>query len=340
MRLLVVRAGPMTTVQGLPRTGLRDCGVPAGGAADRAAMTLADALAGNAPGSAVLETALAGPTLRAVEGGAWVALAGGPWEVRLDGRSRPWPGAARAADGVTTLAVRSLWLPEGGTLDVRGGGCGARLTIAVPGGVTEVTDASGATLRRGRRLTDGCVVACGAGVTPADLWTGQVAGLAAAIGLPCGDRDGDLRGGHDGGRGDPRGPFVLRVLPGAGAPGHGEGWAGLLSRSWTVDGRSDRMGLRLAGEPLPAGAEVASEPVVPGVVQIAGDGRPIVLGPDAQTIGGYPKAAAVIGADLDVVGRLRPGDAVRFVGVSPAEADAARRSRAGVLRRWAAVLSP
>ena len=67
--------------------------------------------------------------------------------------------------------------------------------------------------------------------------------------------------------------------------------------------------------------ELLSEPVCPGSVQVTHDGRCIILGVDGQTIGGYPKLAQVISADLDKVGQLRPGDEISFVRVELAEAE-------------------
>ena len=77
-----------------------------------------------------------------------------------------------------------------------------------------------------------------------------------------------------------------------------------------------------------------SEPVAPGAVQVTNDGLPVVLGVDGQTIGGYPKVAHVIRADLDRLAQLRPGTAVRFQRVTPDEAEAAARERAEWLREW------
>ena len=68
------------------------------------------------------------------------------------------------------------------------------------------------------------------------------------------------------------------------------------------------------------------------------DGRPVVLGVDGQTIGGYPKVAHVIRADLDRLAQLRPGEKVRFVRVTVEEAEAAARERAAALHRWLARL--
>jgi allophanate hydrolase subunit 2 len=80
--------------------------------------------------------------------------------------------------------------------------------------------------------------------------------------------------------------------------------------------------------------ELVSEAVAPGAVQVTNDGLPVVLGVDGQTIGGYPKVAHVIRADLDRLAQLRPGDHVRFVRVSPEEADRAARERKVFLNEW------
>ncbi len=95
------------------------------------------------------------------------------------------------------------------------------------------------------------------------------------------------------------------------------------------------MGLRLQGEPLTLPQqELVSEPVAPGAVQVTRDGQCIVLGVDGQTIGGYPKIAHVIDADLDWLGQLRPGQRVRFVHVTMADAVTRWREQRERLRRW------
>lgn len=98
---------------------------------------------------------------------------------------------------------------------------------------------------------------------------------------------------------------------------------------------SNRMGVRLRGEPLPRpDRELVSEPVAPGAVQVINDGQCIVLGVDGQTIGGYPKPAHVIAADLDRIGQLRPGERVVFELATLEEADAAWRERQNNLSSW------
>jgi antagonist of KipI len=104
----------------------------------------------------------------------------------------------------------------------------------------------------------------------------------------------------------------------------------LTDRAFSVGRESSRMGVRLCESCV--GAEVAirerlgalpSRVTVAGAIQVPPDGRPIVLGADAQTIGGYAVVAHVIGADLPILAQLRPGDAVRFAVVSMESARAA-----------------
>ena len=74
------------------------------------------------------------------------------------------------------------------------------------------------------------------------------------------------------------------------------------------------MGVRLRGQPLPdVPANLISEAVSPGAIQVPASGQPIVLMPDCQTIGGYPKLGHVYRVDLDRLAQARPGDLIQFV---------------------------
>jgi biotin-dependent carboxylase-like uncharacterized protein len=126
---------------------------------------------------------------------------------------------------------------------------------------------------------------------------------------------------------------ALRVLKG----GQADWFApdALAGRPYEVTPASSRMGVRLRGEPLAVPPrEMTSEPVCPGAIQVTRDGQCILLGVDGQTIGGYPKVAHVIDADLDRVGQLRPGARVRFEYVSVEEAEELSRRRSQALREW------
>jgi allophanate hydrolase subunit 2 len=113
----------------------------------------------------------------------------------------------------------------------------------------------------------------------------------------------------------PRAEPVLRVLPG---PRRDlllpEAWQALVGERWTVSSDSDRVGVRLAGPRLLRAddAELPSEGLVPGAIQVPPDGAPVLFLADHPVTGGYPVLAVVMTADLPAAAQLRPGDGVRF----------------------------
>ncbi len=92
----------------------------------------------------------------------------------------------------------------------------------------------------------------------------------------------------------------------------------LLGTEWTLDPRSDRMGLRLEGAAVPdvKRGELLSLPMVQGAVQLPPGGAPMVLLADHQTVGGYPVPLVVASVDLPRLAQLRPGDRLRFEGIT------------------------
>ena len=293
--LTILRPGLRTLVVDAGRPRSRSLGVPVGGAADRFALAVGNALVGNAPDDAALEVALAGPVACADAPLACVVY-GAPFEVYAGGRAVP--------------VGTTFTLEAGEELVIGGTPLGVRAYLCVRGGIdAPVVLGSRSGLAP---LTAGVTLAC---------HSGRMAGRALEEAHPV-IHDGTI-------------PAILHTLPGGQAS-----WFppdALSSRRFRVGLASDRMGLRLDGEPLPVPPEMASEPVCPGTVQVTRDGRCIVLGVDGQTIGGYPKVAQVVAADLDRLGQLRPGIEVVFRMVSPAEAARLwhRRARelAGLLLR-------
>jgi antagonist of KipI len=292
--LTVVRPGLWTLVVDFGRPGCRSLGVPVGGAADRASLALGNALVGNPPDAAALEVCLAGPTLRA---GAELAcvLFGAPFEMH---------GGRRPLTAGTTFTLHA-----GEEVHVVGTPRGARAYFCVRGGLrTPVVLGSRSAFEP---LRAGAVLPCVPGRIP-----GRRIPLAAESFPAPGT-----------------GPVTLRVLDGPQADWFRGGE--FHGASFTVTPASNRMGLRLRGAPLAVPArELVSEPVCPGSVQVTADGQCIVLGADGQTIGGYPKIAQVIAADLDALGQLRPGDAVAFAHVALPEAERCYRERQAALDGW------
>jgi biotin-dependent carboxylase-like uncharacterized protein len=95
-----------------------------------------------------------------------------------------------------------------------------------------------------------------------------------------------------------------------------------FSQEFMVTKLADRMGIRLSGNKLEniVRTNIKSEGLVRGVIQVPADGNPIIMLSDHGTIGGYPKIAVVISADLDRVGQLTPGSVINFKEVSLEEA--------------------
>ena len=98
-----------------------------------------------------------------------------------------------------------------------------------------------------------------------------------------------------------------------------------------VTPRMDRMGRRLDAQHFehtgPGAADIISDGAAPGAIQVSGNGLPIILLADAQTTGGYPKIVTVTRVDLPRLAACVPGDMLRFIGVTVAEAEAAARAQ-------------
>ena len=96
-----------------------------------------------------------------------------------------------------------------------------------------------------------------------------------------------------------------------------------FNKDYLITRLADRMGIRLKGPKLEnlVSTNIKSEGLVKGVIQVPADGNPIIMLSDHGTIGGYPKIATVISADLDRVGQLTPGTKIKFKEVSIEEAE-------------------
>jgi allophanate hydrolase subunit 2 len=103
--------------------------------------------------------------------------------------------------------------------------------------------------------------------------------------------------------------------------------AAFFASEYTVGPGSNRLGMRLEGRPIAhaRGYNITSDAIAPGSIQVPGNGQPIVLLADRQTIGGYPKIATVISADIPALGRLPIGSKIRFEQVTIEEAQRMRR---------------
>jgi allophanate hydrolase subunit 2 len=107
------------------------------------------------------------------------------------------------------------------------------------------------------------------------------------------------------------------VLPGPRADWFGDlGWAELTGQAWTVTSESNRVGLRLDGEPLDRlrEGELPSEGMVRGALQVPPSGTPVLFLADHPVTGGYPVIGYVADPDVDRCAQLRPGQTLRLRG--------------------------
>lgn len=132
----------------------------------------------------------------------------------------------------------------------------------------------------------------------------------------------------------PDGGAHVRIVPAAHRERFtDEAWRRLVGDRFTVTPQSNRMGYRLEGPTLGhvGGADILSEAMPIGALQVPASGQPILLMAERQTTGGYATIANVITADLPVAGQLAPGDWIAFTPVTHADAIAALRAREAAL---------
>ncbi|PZF82631.1 biotin-dependent carboxyltransferase family protein [Jiangella anatolica] len=277
----VVDPGPLALVEDLGRPGLAALGVGRSGAADLDSFRLANRLVANAEQAAAVEFVLGGLAIR-FRRTATVALTGAPAAV--------WAGD-RAAAFNAPFAVRA-----GEVLRVGRPERGLRGYLAVRGGL-------GVAPVLGSRSWDSL-----AGIGPPPLRVGDLLPLAGDVeGEPSVDVAPVPW---------PEGDVTLRVLPGPRADRFApSALDALFGGDFEVTADSDRVGLRLAGPPLPpapGARELPPEGMVTGALQVPPNGRPVLFLADHPVTGGYPVIGVVLTADLPRAAQLRPGDAVRF----------------------------
>ncbi|MGI3185021.1 biotin-dependent carboxyltransferase family protein [Nioella aestuarii] len=292
--LEILSAGPGLSLQDAGRPGLLSKGLSRGGAMDPLAVAEGAALLGADPGGALaIEMAGAGGTFRAEDADLLIALTGAPMTADIDGARVQWAG--------------SHLLPRGATLKIGGALKGSYGYLSIAGlDAPEILGARSAHISGGigRRLQTGDRLVC----APAPSTGGMMIGS-----------DDRFSGGE------------IRILPSVQtsqfAP---ETLARLEETAFVKDARASRMGARMGqdgpGFSSDAHLAILSEIIVPGDVQVIGDGSPFVLLNECQSMGGYPRIATVISADLPKVAQAAPGSPIRFRFVTLEEALTARSS--------------
>lgn len=299
-----------STVQDRGRHGHRHQGIPTSGWLDAPLAEAANALVGNASGLAVLELRGMGTELRVRSGPVRVALAG-----QVTAKWHRQDGAA-----IALPAWQSATLQAGDRLSLGAAETGCAY-LAVSGGVT-LPAQLGSRSSYGRAGLQGLL---GRAWLPGDL-------------MPCGRWPAaEVHEWRAAPWTLPAGP--IRVLAGPQQDHFSPEAIDLFfSATWQATAEQDRMGLRLSGPRLShadaEAADIVSDAVAPGAVQVPASGQPIVLLADSQTVGGYPKMAHVICADLPRLAHLPPGTPVRFKQVTLAQARQALQAQRETWLAW------
>lgn len=296
--LQIISAGPHASIQDRGRPGFQSRGVPEGGAMDKDALILGNLLVGNQRHAAGIEICLGGLQF-SVDAAVKIALTGTPkdtltiYSAHNNQKIIPAGQAVwlEAGDRVETGFLRHsncAFIAIGGQLQLpQPFGSAATSANASLGGI------SGTLLQNGDSLTIDAI---------------------SESRLLCCEQVEDV--------------FAIRhslyiVL------GPQQSWfpssalAEFLTTKWRLTSKMSRMGVRLSGPVIPHrhAADILSDGIVTGAIQIPGDGQPIIMMPDHQTTGGYTKIAHLLSCDISALARLSSSRKIEFTAITQEEAE-------------------
>lgn len=311
----ILDAGLLTTVQDLGRYGFQRYGVSASGVMDEYSAKIANKLVGNKVGEAVLETTLKGVQIEFLQNTA-VAITGGNCDVTLNG---------------TKIELWQSYLVNRGDI-LKMGICrsGLRNYLAFSGGidVPVIMNSKSTNLKakvggfNGRKLMTGDILSVGVGSLKAPLTLNKHY-------IPAYSKD-----------------IKVGVILGQQDDHFTEaGIKTFLNETYTVTQESDRMGIRLSsvsGATIEHknGADIISDGITFGAIQVPGSGQPIVMMADRQTTGGYTKIGNVISSDLAKLAQATPGTKVKFVEYTLEQAVQAIKNNDIIINNQNSYISP
>lgn len=322
--LRVLKPGLLTSVQDLGRYGYQKYGVIASGVMDQLAHRLANILVGNQDNEATLEITLLGPVIQ-FEKDALIAICGGDLSPTID--------------GIPIKMWRPIYIKKGALLSFGQAANGARSYLAVAGGldIPDVMDSKSTYLRasiggyQGRALRSGDLIPFDplrefsqqkleflCGKAGSELFTEMDWSVSSDL-IPLHRRDPSIR-----------------VIRGRQFDLFSEeSKTNIFKEAFLVTPQSDRMGYRLTGSflQLKKPAEMVSEAVSFGTIQVPSEGNPIILLADRQTTGGYPKIGQIATVDLPLIAQAKPGDHIRFKEISHEDAQTLYLERERIINK-------
>ena len=275
----VTKPGPLTTIQDQGRFGYAHLGLTEGGPMDKRSFALANRLVGNPVDAAALEITLGGLELECLRDTA-IAVTGAFCPFSINNQPKAlWQSHPVRKGDVISIGFAAL---------------GVRAYLSVCGGLREASwfGSQATVIREG----------LGQALLKEQILDAEPCSLMPRFKLDY--------------RAQPslRKYAVMQFVP-------GYQWADIteqeqqkiLTGEFFVGKQNDRMGYRLEGEKINTRLpQLTSEGICTGAIQITGDGDPIILMRDRQTIGGYPKIGSVISSSLDTLAQLTQGARIRF----------------------------
>ncbi|MBZ9687142.1 biotin-dependent carboxyltransferase family protein [Clostridium estertheticum] len=291
----ILKPGMYTTIQDEGRYNYQKSGMSVAGAMDQFSLRVANILVGNSDGEACLEATIMGPEIK-FQGEAMIAVTG-----------------ANLVPRINNVAV-DMWcgvkVSDGDVLSFGTVKSGCRSYISITNGI-DVPEVMG---------------------SKSTYVKGKVGGFEGRI-LKAGD---EIRiRSSEGSNFDSRVKLPTEFIPSYNKDNMvrvvmgpqddyftAEGINTFFNCPYEVTNEADRMGYRLSGTKIShkTGADIISDGITMGSVQVPGHGAPIIMMADRQTTGGYTKIATVITPDINIVGQLKPGDSIRFKAIDIVEA--------------------
>lgn len=308
MSIEILRSGMNTTIQDIGRWGYQKYGILVGGAMDTDAVRIGNLLVGNPEEEGALEITMIGPVLRFTED-ALIAVCGADLSPSVD--ELPVP------------LGRPVYIRAGSVL--RFGkpkrGCRAYLTVSGGFDVPVVMGSKSTYLQaqiggyKGRPLQKGDVLSLCGLTLQGERIRSFLNSFSGFQSVPWYVMEPSEYAGTD------RSVRITKGLQYASFTA--EAQQDLIEKPFTITVQADRMGYRLEGPVLQTKEheEMISEAAVFGTIQVPGNGKPIILMADHQSVAGYLKIAQVCLADLPILAQSGPGAVIRFSLISTMEAE-------------------
>ncbi len=282
----VLRAGINTTFQDKGRFHMQHLGVTPGGCMDLESFVIANALVGNSLNEGVLEFAYQGPLLKLIEGKIKIAITGNVLFQIIKSNQKIISGECN----------RTYILYQGDQIDILATKQSAYGYMALEGGFDIKPFCKSISI-----------------LSRAEI--GPHEGKKIKINDKINIKNRNKNEKNFSTKVPIKNKNIIRVLKGPQFDYFSkESQKDFFSREYKISNLTDRMGMRLEGAAVKniVSANIRSEGITKGAIQVPADGQPIILLTDYPTIGGYPKIANVTSVDYNLLIQKTPSEKIFF----------------------------